>query len=103
MPIESFETLKNDELDEKDVNEDDKVTLKDSNTHEANHDARDTNSNEDVLDFNTINGDKDDVFVEDDNDKKRPDWDALKEDYGDMKVGVMLDLDTLYQEYVLEK
>ena len=59
----------------------------------------DTNSNEDVIDFNTING----VFVGDDNEKERPDWDALEEEYGDTKVGVMLDLDTLYREYVLKE
>ena len=90
----NFELSKKDGCEETNLN-DDEDTLEDSNTQNVKYDAKDTNHIED--------DDKDDVFVEGVNEKENPDWDSLEKKYGDTKVDLMLDLDTLYKEYVLNE
>ena len=69
-------------------------TLKKNNTNEVKHNALDLKSKEDIL--NLYNSEEN----KDDNEK---DWDALEKQYGDVEVKVVEDLDTLYQEDVLNK
>ena len=103
MSITSLLSIKKDDLDETDVKEDDEVLLKDNNTHEGNHDAIDNNSSNYVIYLNTVNEDTENVVLEDYNEKGTTDWDDLEEKYDGIEVGVMLDLDTLYQECVLKE
>ena len=103
LSITSIQSITKDDLDETNVKEVDEITLKDNNTREGNHDAIDKNSSKDIIYLNTVNEDKENVVVKYYNEKGTADWDALDEKYGAIEVGVMLDLDTLYQEYVLKE
>ena len=100
-------------FEETDSRYDDEETVKDfsdeenleieSNTRKVNQEPIDSIYKEDVVDVNNIDEDKNNDFLEKDNQKKTPDWDTLDKEYCNIEVGVMVDLDTLYQEYVLNK